>query len=83
MIATEHYNYTCSGLTIEECSIFVRSTMLHIRSMSNNLTSRIIYQCYYMECKIENTIEMSGNNIERTLNVICLIFRSEHYANCL
>ena len=59
MIATEHYIYDiCSGLTVGECSIFIRNTMLHIRSMSNDL--RILYQCYYMECKIENTIELSG-----------------------
>ena len=30
------------GLTVGECSIFVRNTMLHIRSMSNNL--RMFYQ---------------------------------------
>ena len=57
MIATEHY--TCLGLTVGECSIFVRTTMLHICSMSNNL--RIIYQCIYIECKMENTIKLSGN----------------------
>ena len=32
MIATEHC--TCSGLTVRECSIFVRNTLLHIHSMS-------------------------------------------------
>ena len=33
--------------------------MLHIRSMSNDL--RILYQSYYMECKIDNSIELPGN----------------------
>ena len=42
MVATEHYNYTCSDLTVGECSIFVRNKMLNIRSMSNDL--RILYQ---------------------------------------
>ena len=40
MIATEHYN-TCSNLTVEECSIFIRNTMLRTSSMSNDL--RILY----------------------------------------
>ena len=33
---------SCSGLTVGQCSIFVRNTMLHIRSMSNDLG--IVYQ---------------------------------------
>ena len=33
--------------------------MFHIRSMSNDL--RILYKSYYMEGKIDNSIELSGN----------------------
>ena len=58
MVATEHYIHVWVEQSKNVPSLLEAKCYI-IRSMSNNL--RMLYQCYYMECKIENTIELSGN----------------------